>query len=405
MPKRDCFQLCHSAPRMVAGSDEAEIMLYGEIVQDYSKWYKENFPEDKSAADFDKAIKEVKAGGAKKLLLRINSPGGIVSQAVAMRGALTGAGFDEIKIRIEGMCASAATILATIPSAHVVITPGSEYMIHNPYTWAVGNADELEKVVLHLRSLEKTTRTFYAWKTDQDNDQIKEWMDSEKWFTADEAVEYGFADELADEATAGEAAACVTRDVMNVMRRLYKAVPDQIAVLGEVELDDDGHETEPAEGAGNDPVSDGASVAGEPTENNSIEEENENMEISNLTSDQLQTENPALFDQIRQQAIENERRRLEDIDALTLPGYEAMADQAKKDGTSALDFQKKVVAAQKAKGAEFLANRQKETEPAQQVPAGAADDGKTEEQMIADNAKQIAEYAKMYSGENNATMF
>ena len=129
------------------------------------------------------------------------------------------------------------------------------------------------------------------------------------------------------------------------------------------------------------------------------------MEMSNLTSDQLQAENPALFDQIRQQAIETERQRLEEIDALTLPGCEAMAAEAKKDGTSALEFQKKVVAAQKAKGAQFLADRQKETEPAQQVPAGAADGGKTEEQMIADNAKDIAEYAKMYNGDNNPTMF
>lgn len=405
MPNRDCFQLRYSAPRMAAGSDEAEIMLYGEIVQDHAKWYKEEYPEDKSAADFDKAIKEAKAAGAKKLLLRINSPGGIVTQAVAMRAILTGAGFEKISIRIEGMCASAATILACIPGATVVITPGSEYMIHNPYTWAVGNASELEQVVEHLRNLEATTRGFYAAKTNNDEEQIKKWMDAEKWFTAEEAVDYGFADALDEETTAGEAAACVTQDVMDVMRSIYKAVPYQIAILGETELDGDGQEDDPAEDAGDEDVSNGASVAGEPTENNSIEEDNREMDMSNITPEMLQTENPALFQQVQQTAIENERRRLEDIDALTLPGCEAMAAEAKKDGTSALEFQKKVVAAQKAKGAQFLADRQKETEPAQQVPAGAADGGKTEEQMIADNAKDIAEYAKMYNGDNNPTMF
>jgi len=405
MPKRDCFQIRYSAPRMIAGSDEAEIMLYGEIIPDYSKWYKEIYPEDKSAADFDKAIKEAKENGARRLLLRINSPGGIVTQAVAMRAILTGAGFQSITIRVEGMCASAATILASIPGAHVVITPGSEYMIHNPWTWAAGNANEMERVVEHLRSLEKTSRGFYAAKTGQEDEQIKAWMDAETWFDAADAVKYGFADELAQEAPEGEAAACVTSDEMAVMRGLYRAVPEQIAVRDDpaeegVEPDDD-----PQDDAGNNPVSNGASVAGEPTENNSNEEDNEGMELNELTAEQLQTGNPALYQQVQQSAIEAERERLADIDALTLPGYEAMAAEAKQKGTSAMEFQKQIVAAQKAKAGDFLEHRREETRPAEQVAGGAAASGKTEEQEIEDNAKSIAEFAKQYAGSIDGSMY
>ena len=107
---------------MNASDSEAEIMLYGEIIQDMPedwKWSKE----DKSAADFDKAIKAARDGGARKLLLRINSPGGIVSEAVAMRSILCAAGFENITVRIEGLCASAATIIAAIPGEHVQIAP------------------------------------------------------------------------------------------------------------------------------------------------------------------------------------------------------------------------------------------------------------------------------------------
>ena len=124
MPNRDFFRIRFSAPRMNAADSEAEIMLYGEIIQDMPedwKWSKE----DKSAADFDKAIKAARDGGARKLLLRINSPGGIVSEAVAMRSILCAAGFENITVRIEGLCASAATIIAAIPGAHVQIAPGS----------------------------------------------------------------------------------------------------------------------------------------------------------------------------------------------------------------------------------------------------------------------------------------
>ena len=72
---RDAFRLAFRA-NMSAESDTGELMLYGEITQNLPKWCKDNYPEDKSAIDFDKAVKGLKDAGAKKLLLRINSPGG-----------------------------------------------------------------------------------------------------------------------------------------------------------------------------------------------------------------------------------------------------------------------------------------------------------------------------------------
>ena len=129
------------------------------------------------------------------------------------------------------------------------------------------------------------------------------------------------------------------------------------------------------------------------------------MDIKDINLDQLRADNPALFDQIRQDAVSAERQRIEDIDALTLPGYEAMAAEAKANGTSAMDFQRQVVQAQKQKGKDFITNRQQETAPAANVPGSAAQTGKTEEQEILDNAKEIAAYAQEYSGSNNESMF
>ena len=129
------------------------------------------------------------------------------------------------------------------------------------------------------------------------------------------------------------------------------------------------------------------------------------MDMKDITLDQLRSENPALFAQAQQEAVKAERQRIADIDALTMEGYEAMAEEAKSNGTSALDFQKQVVAAQKQKPKDFIANRQKETAPAANVPGGAADGGKSNEQEILDNAKEIADFAKEFSASNNESMF
>ena len=320
MPKHECFQLRCSAPRSEAGSDEGEVMLYGEIVQDYGKWYKENYPEDKSASDFDKAIKQIKKDGAKRLLLRINSPGGIVTQAIAMRTILTTAAFEQVTVRIEGLCASAATFLASFPGAKVQIGEGAEYMIHNPWGGCFGGAEDMENYAKRLRNIEKTSRDFYAAKTGQSEDQIKKWMDAETWFTAKEAKEYGFADEIltASETDEMPMVASVSSETLAAMKSLYQAVPEQITVIEEEKTDcrtsaaalvcNDKEEgaIPPAHNADSlctgeaETVTNGTPVAGAPSENKPNKEEKQNMELNELTAEELQAQNPALFNQMRE---------------------------------------------------------------------------------------------------------
>lgn len=379
---RDIFQLAYSVTMSAKDKNEAEVSLYGEIINDvpneYWKWSKE----DKSAPDFKKAIDKAIEDGATKLRLRINSPGGVCTEAVAMRSILANAGFEEINIAIEGLCASAATTLATLPGAHVTIAEGSEYMIHNPWCMAIGNANEMEHTIERLRNIEQMSRGFYMTKTGQTEEQIKEWMDEEKWFTAEQAVEFGFADELLKAETETPAAACVSARAMATMKSLYKSVPEQI-----VEITED--------------VNNGTPVAGEPNVIDS-QKEVEAMDMANISMEELMAGNPELMAQIQQNAVEAERARIDEIDALTIPGYEALAAEAKANGTSAMDFQKSLVAAMKQKGSDFMTARQGETKPSQEIAGGNPAEGmKNEDEMIQENAKQIAEYAKQFTGSTN----
>lgn len=403
MKKNDVFRLAYAVN--MQSDDTAEIMLYGQIISNMPEEWKWD-AEDKSASDFKKAVDDVKKSGATKLTLRINSPGGICTESIAMRSILANAGFDEVTIRIEGLCASAATNIATIPGVKVEIAEGSEYMIHNPWTIAIGNADDFEHEISRLRNIEEMSRGFYVNRTGQTEEQIKEWMDAETWFTAQQAVEYGFADELLSAET--PIAACVSAEEMSTMKGLYKSIPEQITVkkstsdlyvkalsalsqAGDIFIDAD----TVREAVSNDEPQE----AGSSTEIN--EQEDISMDLKELTIEMLRNENPALLSEIEQSAVNAERERLADIDALTIPGYEDMAAQAKEQGTSVIDFQKQIVAAMKQKGESFLAARKEETAPAQEV-VGDAPSGKTEEQEISDMAKSIAEFASAYTGHDSA---
>ena len=383
---RDLFDFRFSA-RMSA-ADEAEVMLYGEIINNMPEDWKWD-PEDKSAADFNKALQEARAKGAKRLLLRVNSPGGYVHQAVAMRGMLQQAGFEEIVIRVEGLCASAATMIASIPEAKVQIFEGAEYMIHNPWTLAIGGAAEMEAEAEHLRGMEQSARAMYMKKTGQDEETVKGWMDRETWFSAADAVKYGFADELlesGEEQAAPAAAMAVTEEMISAMRRVYRAVPEMKARRAR--------------------AAEEVSSAGEPAPENTSTGKGEEgtMEIGEITREQLMAGNRDVYEAILREGADAERARIQEIDDMTLPGYEQMAAEAKQNGTGAMAFYKEMVKASRQKGRDYLAAREQETAKEKDVKASAAEDDKPDDeaelkafaQAMGEMAKDSREYDGMF---------
>lgn len=361
--------------RMEAGSDRAEVCLYGKIIEDMPEGWKWSH-EDKSAADFRKAILKAREDGAKKLRLRINSPGGIASEAVAMRSILADAGFDEITVRIEGICASAATVPASMPGVQVEIFEGSDYMIHNPWTIGWGEAADFEHVAQRLRADEEKFCAMYVARTGQDEATVRSWMDNETWFSAEEAVKYGFADKVVhagDEENSMPVMACAAPEMMRAAASMYKHAPQRLLAAQSV------------------------SRGPEPTEEISTqrEEEDRDMEIREVTQEMLRSGNPEVYAAIVQEGAQGERERLQEIEELTPPGYEEMAAQARAEGTSAMEYHKMIVRAQKQKGADFLMQRAEEVKGSAQVTGGATDDhDKTDKERMDAFAKEMAGYAK-----------
>ena len=367
------IEMRFTQPTMETGGEMAETRLYGVVVPDMGEWYKKEYPEDKSASDFCKVINALKAKGIKRLRVAINSPGGDVFQAASMRTALMEAGFEEIEIRIDGMCASAATIVASVPGARVRIGDTGSYMIHNPRSGAWGTAAEMEKEVTMLRDLEHTMHQMYARRTGQSEEDIKGWMDEETWFNAKEAVDKGFADEVIEDTQTGSAAAMVSGEMARVMAQMYRHVPESIRQAEEE-------------------VSTGDNT---PTEYIHQKEREDDMEIKDLTMEELVAGNPELVQAIVNDAMKRERERVQDIRDMTAPGYEELRDKAIQDGVSAVEYNKLVVAAMKEKRNAFIGNRAKEAEETKKVEGGAAEEKKPtdedEDKAIQAQAKEIAE--------------
>ena len=175
-----------------ASDSEATLYIYDAIVSDEmtAEWFGGIAPEP-----FAKALNAITAP---TIHLRINSPGGDVFGARAIEQAIRQHP-SNIVAHIDGVAASAATFIA-IAADQVEIAPGALFMVHNSWTLAMGNADDLMNTAALLEKIDGTIGNSYAKKTGMAFDDVKALMDAETWMTGEEAVAAGFADSLAQDA-------------------------------------------------------------------------------------------------------------------------------------------------------------------------------------------------------------
>lgn len=173
-----------------AGSSEATLYLYDAVVSDRltAEYWGGVCAQD--------LVPQIAAIEADVINLRINSPGGDVFAAQSISAALE-AHPAKVVGHIDGIAASAATRIACACD-EVIIASAAMYMIHDAWTFAVGNRIDLQKTVALLEKVDATLAGVYAQQTGQSIEQITGWMDAETWFTAQEALDHGFANRMAD---------------------------------------------------------------------------------------------------------------------------------------------------------------------------------------------------------------
>ena len=169
--------------------DSATLYIYGDITS--IKW----FENDVCVYDLAKEIGEL---NGKALTVRINSYGGEVAEGLAIYNLLKSyAG--EVTTICDGFACSAASVVF-MAGAKRIMPRSSLVRIHNAWTRAIGDADDLRKAADDLEKITQPSVDIYTSVSNLDADEIKSMMDAETWIDADEALDYGFATEISEEA-------------------------------------------------------------------------------------------------------------------------------------------------------------------------------------------------------------
>ncbi|MCO8167860.1 Clp protease ClpP [Pseudomonas sp. 21LCFQ02] len=160
-----------------------EVFVYGEI----GGWgvTANQFVQDLRAVD----------DGLSEVIVAFNSPGGDLFEGLAIHNALARLGERGVG-RVDALAASAASV--AVCGAHkVVMTANAMMMIHNPWTWAAGDADDLRHVAGVLdQTLEAIVAAYKAKAPNIDEAELRRLIDAETWLTANEAKALGLADEV-----------------------------------------------------------------------------------------------------------------------------------------------------------------------------------------------------------------
>lgn len=148
------------------------------------------------------ALAQVEDGAALDVVL--NSGGGVATEGAAIY-ALLSRRSGTTTVTVDGIAASAASLIA-MAGDRVVMSVGSVMMVHDPSGLTIGNSADHSKTIEGLEALATSYARAYASKTGKTPEQCREIMKEERWLTAEQAVEEGFADEVAAKKAAPVAA-------------------------------------------------------------------------------------------------------------------------------------------------------------------------------------------------------
>ncbi|HLA33007.1 MAG TPA: head maturation protease, ClpP-related [Pseudomonas sp.] len=160
-----------------------EVYLYGEI--GYWGITSSDFVRDLLAVD----------DGISPIVVAFDSIGGDLFDGIAIHNALSRLG-ERCTARIDGACYSAASVAAA--GAHrVQMADNALFMIHNPWTFAAGDSDDLRKVADMMdKAFDGIVASYQHRPLTVDDAELRRLINAETWLTAAEAQAHGFVDEV-----------------------------------------------------------------------------------------------------------------------------------------------------------------------------------------------------------------
>ena len=126
----------------------------------------------------------------------INSPGGIITSGMAVYDTMQFVGCNVRTYCIGQASSMAAVLLAAGTKGKRYVLPNSRVLIHQPMGGARGSATDIGIQAEEILRMRERLNEILAEHTGQTVEQIAQDVDRDRFMSAEQAVEYGLADEI-----------------------------------------------------------------------------------------------------------------------------------------------------------------------------------------------------------------
>lgn len=169
------------------------------------------------------------------IVIRLNSQGGDVFEGISICNYLKSLP-NKVTIEVTALAASAASIIC-MGADKVIMDEGSQMMIHEASTIAWGNKSDIQKTLNALETIDKSLISIYQSKTGIDDETLNNLLNAETWFTAQEAVEQGFADEIKANVVEEETTDDIVDEINDADSELKLGESEKIILDGNTTID------------------------------------------------------------------------------------------------------------------------------------------------------------------------
>ena len=174
--------------------------VFDRLLRDRIIWLGEEVRDDNSNEICAKILLLAAEDQNKDIFLYINSPGGSITAGMAIYDTMQFVPNDIVTVGI-GMAASMGQLLLTAGApGKRYITPNARVLLHQPHGGFGGTSSDIQTQAQLILDMKKRLAEITAERTGKSVEQVNEDGDRDRWFTAQQALEYGFVDHVRESA-------------------------------------------------------------------------------------------------------------------------------------------------------------------------------------------------------------
>jgi ATP-dependent Clp protease protease subunit len=169
---------------------------FDRLLKDRIIWLGDEVRDDNANEICAKILLLAAEDSSKDIFLYINSPGGSITAGMAIYDTMQYVPNDIVTVGI-GMCASMGQfLLSSGTKGKRYATPNTRVLLHQPHGGFGGTASDIQTQAALILSMKRQLASITAEQTGKTVEEIMKDGDRDRWFSAQEALEYGFIDQI-----------------------------------------------------------------------------------------------------------------------------------------------------------------------------------------------------------------